>query len=126
MQLWSDTMKVRDLMKLWEKHAGTKMTAREYTIKLPIYDAARILALADMYPTKTEGQIITELISAALYELEEAFPYTRGERIITKDEFDDPVYEDAGPTSDFLHKTSKYQRQLESELRNSRGDSGGQ
>jgi hypothetical protein len=119
-------MKVRDLMSLWEKHADIEMTAREYTVRLPVHDAARIMALAEMYPAKTEGQIITELISAALYELEEAFPYARGERIISKDDYDDPVYEDAGPTSDFLHKTSKYQRQLESELKNSRGDSGGQ
>ena len=111
-------MRVRDLMKHWQKHADTKMTAREFSIKLPIHDAARILALTEMYPARTETQIITELLGAALYELEEAFPYAKGEKIITEDEYDDPVYEDVGPTSSFIQKTEKYLRQLDMESKN--------
>jgi len=110
-------MKVCDLIKYWEKHAGSKMAAREFSVKLPLYDAARIMALTEMYPARTETQIITELLGAALYELEEAFPYAKGKRVITKDEYDDPVYEDVGLTSDFFHKTKKYLHQLESEVK---------
>jgi hypothetical protein len=108
-------MKVRDLMKHWEKHASSKMAAREFCVKLPLYDAARIMALVEMYPARTETQIVTELLGAALFELEEAFPYAQGDKVITKDEYDDPVYEDIGLTSVFLQKTEKYMRQLESE-----------
>lgn len=111
-------MKVRDLMEQWERHAGAKMTAREYAVKLPLYDAARILALAEMYPARTETQIITELLGAALDELQEAFPYTQGERIIAADEYDDPIYEDVGPTPAFFHKTKEYLRRLEAESKN--------
>lgn len=106
-------MKVHDLMKHWEKHASSKIAAREFSVKLPLYDAARILALTEMYPARTESQIITELLGAALFELEEAFPYAKGDRVITKDEFDDPVYEDVGLTTIFSQKTEKYLRQLE-------------
>ncbi len=108
-------MKVRDLMKHWEKHASSKMAAREFCVKLPLYDAARIMALTEMYPARTETQIITELLGAALFELEEAFPYAQGDKVIAKDEYDDPVYEDIGPNSVFLQKTEKYMRQLETE-----------
>jgi len=111
-------MKVRDLMEHWEKHASAKMTAREFSVKLPLYDAARILALAEMYPARTESQIITELLGTALDELEEAFPYAKGERIISEDEYNDPIYEDVGPTPAFFHKTEKYLRQLELESKN--------
>lgn len=110
-------MRVRDLMKHWQKYASTTMTAREFSIKLPVHDAARILALTDMYPARTETQIITELLGAALYELEEAFPYAKGERIITEDEYNDPIYEDVGLTSAFTQKTEHYLHQLEAELK---------
>jgi hypothetical protein len=113
-----DAMKVRELIKYWEKHADAQMSAREFTIKLPLHDAARILALTEMYPARTEVQIITELLGAALYEIEEAFPYTRGNKVITRDDHDDPVYEDVGPTSDFVHKTGKHLKQLLAEMGN--------
>ena len=111
-------MKVRDLIEDWEKHAGMKMTAREFAVRLPLYDAARILALTEMYPARTETQIITELLGAALDELEEAFPYEKGERVIAEDEYHDPIYEDVGPTPDFFHKTKQHMRRLESESKN--------
>ena len=107
-------MKIRDLAENWEKHASGKMAAREFNIKLPIHDAARIMALAEMYPARTESQIITDLLSAALDELVEAFPYAKGERIIAEDEYSDPIYEDAGLTPVFFDISKKFIRQLES------------
>jgi hypothetical protein len=111
-------MKIRDLAKNWETHASGKMAAREFTVKLPLHDAARILALAEMYPARTETQIITELLSSALDELVEAFPYAKGAKIIAEDEYDDPIYEDAGLTPVFFNITKKFLRQLESESGN--------
>jgi hypothetical protein len=116
-------MKIRDLMEHWEKHAGAEMTVREFSVKLPKYDAARILALTEMYPIKTEAQIISELLGAALDELEEAFPYAKGEKVVAEDEYQDPVYEDVGPTPAFLQKTQKHLRLLESEPENGFVDS---
>lgn len=91
-------MKIYELIVDWEKHAAAKKSAREFTLKLPLYDAARILALNEMYPAKSEGQIITELLGAALDELEESFPYVKGETVIAEDEYKDPIYEDIGLT----------------------------
>lgn len=115
-------MKIRELLKIWEEHASGKMAAREITVILPIRDAARIMALAEMYPARTESQIITELLSAALDELAAAFPYVKGERIIAEDEYDDHIYEDEGLTPVFFDKTKKFFRQLELELENTHGE----
>ena len=110
-------MKLRDLVEQWEKHAGVKMTEREYAVKLTLYDAARILALAEMYAPRTETQIITDLLGAALDELQEALPYSQGERVIAADEYGDPIYEDVGPTPAFVHKTMEHLRRLEAAVK---------
>ncbi len=115
-------MKIRDLSKYWEQRGAGKMAAREFTVKLPLHDAARIMALADMYPARTETQIITDLLGAALDELVEAFPYEKGERIIAKDDYNDPIYEDAGLTPVFLDKTKAFLRQLKSKPENIPGE----
>ena len=115
-------MKIRDLMQYWEKHAGSEITAREFSVRLPLYDAARILALAEMYPAKTETQIITELLGAALDELQEAFPYAQGKRVIAADDHGDPIYEDVGPTPDFFRNTQEHTRRLEAEAKNTQLD----
>ncbi len=106
-------MKIYELIAEWEKHAAPKKSAREFTLKLPLYDAARILALSEMYPAKSEGQIITELLGAALDELEESFPYVKGETVIAEDEYKDPIYEDIGLTPLFLRKAQEHVEQLE-------------
>ena len=109
-------MKIRDLVISWEQHAGGKLVEREYSIRLPLHDVARIMALAEMFPARTETQIITELLGSALDELVEAFPYAKGAKIIAKDEYDDPMYEDVGLTPIFFDKPKKFLRRLESEL----------
>jgi hypothetical protein len=85
-------MDVSDLMWYWEKHAGVGNAAGEFTVRLPMHDAARALALADMYSAETEAPIIAELLGAARNELPEAFPCTRRAGVIARDEYDDPVY----------------------------------
>lgn len=108
-------MKIRDLVISWEKLAGGKLAEREFSIKLPLHDAARIMALAEMYPARTETQIITELLGSALDELVGVLPYAKGAKIIAKDEYDDPMYEDVGLTPVFFDKTKKFLHLLESE-----------
>ena len=109
-------MRIRDLLQEWEQGAGSRLTARTYRVRLPLHDAARIRALAELYPGRTEEQLITELLSAALDELEAAFPYVQGERVVTEDEQGDPVYEDAGFTPRFYRLTQRHVRELEREL----------
>ena len=99
---------IKMLVEKWRENAGTPLTDHEYSVLLPMYDAAKIEALAEMFPGKTKQQIITELLSAGLDELEEAFPYIKGEKVIGQDEYGDPIYNDEGLTSTFLELTNKY------------------
>ncbi len=101
-------MKIKALSEYWEKQAKATLTAEEYTLRLPIEDAAKIAALAEMYPKRTKTEIISELLSAALEELETSLPYVAGKRVIETDEMGDPLYEDVGPTPRFLDLSKKY------------------
>jgi hypothetical protein len=105
-------VKIRDLLKQWEGVRQPRLTAETYAIHLPVEDAARVHALAEMYPAVPEEDILRDLLTAALAELEAAMPYQPGPRIASEDEFGDPVYEDAGPTPRFLELTRKYKERL--------------
>jgi len=101
-------MKIKALAECWEQQAKATLTSDEYSLRLPVEDAAKITALAEMYPKRTKNEIIGELLSAALDELETSFPYIAGKKIITKDEMGDPVFEDIGPMPKFLDLSKKY------------------
>ncbi|TVZ38510.1 hypothetical protein P886_2881 [Alteromonadaceae bacterium 2753L.S.0a.02] len=100
-------MTVKKLVSNWLKQAQCELAEETYQVSLTLEDAAKIDALAEMYPRRTKEQIISELVSAALAELEESFPYIQGSRVISTDEDGDPVYEDVGPTPMFLEKTKE-------------------
>jgi hypothetical protein len=102
----------KQLLDHWQQTAPPALTAAEYAIRLPIDDAARLQALAEMYPGTSREQIITDLLSAALRELAAAMPYVKGSKVISTDEHGDPVYEDTGPTSKFVELTRRHRKKL--------------
>lgn len=106
-------MNITDLMKAWESSASGHLTKKEYRIRLPLSDAAKIAALVEMYPRRNETEIISELLTAALNELERAMPYVQGDKVIARDDQGDPIYEDVGPTPRFLALSRKYRAMLE-------------
>jgi hypothetical protein len=105
-------VKIRELLTLWEGTRKPQLTAETYAIHLPVDEAARLHALAEMYPGVAEEDILRDLLSAALAELEAAMPYRAGQRVASEDDFGDPVYEDAGPTPRFLELTRKHKERL--------------
>jgi hypothetical protein len=66
-----------------------------------------------MYPQRSESELIIDLITAALDELEGLLPYKEGTKIIARDEVGDPIYEDAGPSRQLFELTRKHLRRLE-------------
>lgn len=101
-------MKVKDLVAYWESHANDKLTEETYEVQLSVEDAAKLKALAEMYPRRSKEQLVSELVSAALTELESSFPYIAGDRVVSVDEWGDPIYEDVGATPAFLSLTRKH------------------
>ncbi|MEX0731552.1 MAG: hypothetical protein WED00_19545 [Aquisalimonadaceae bacterium] len=106
-------MRVRDLVESWNSAADKGRTAEEFRVRLHLGDAARLAALRDMFPSRTEEELITDLLAAALQELEESLPYIPGQRITAEDEHGDPIHEDVGPTPRFQELTRKHLQRLQ-------------
>jgi hypothetical protein len=102
----------RTLLDLWQQKTPPVLTASTISVRLPVDDAARIQALADLYPGHSPETIVTDLLSVALRELEAVMPYVRGTKVISRDEQGDPIYEDVGPTPRFNELTRKYRKKL--------------
>ena len=105
-------MKMRKLLDRWQTLVRNPEPRTNLTVALPQHDAARIYALAEMYPGLDIEEILGDIIHTALDELQEAFPYVHGSRQVTEDEFGNPVYEDIGPTPRFLALTQKHLKSL--------------
>ncbi|MEK1906123.1 MAG: pilin assembly protein [Pseudomonas sp.] len=105
-------MKIRELVRHWEQNAKGRLTRSQYSINLDLEAAARLAALAEMYPKRRAEELLGELIGAALEELEASLPYVKGSAVVATDEQGDPLYEDIGPTPRFLALSRKYLQQL--------------
>ena len=63
-------MKVNELVNHWQSDLPADQSTKQFSIRLPVDDAARINALANMYPQQSTSQIINDLISSTLLELQ--------------------------------------------------------
>jgi hypothetical protein len=108
-------MRFKKLLDDWGRQHKPATTRDEYLVRLKLEDAARLHALAELYPDIGAEHLITDLLSAALDELEASMPYVPGERVIREDDYGDPVYEDTGLTPRFLELVRKHRQHLESE-----------
>lgn len=109
-------MKIRELVRYWDKHARGRLTQDVYTVSLSRESEAYLEKLEQLYPLKTREELIRDLISAALDELETSFPYVPGSRVVAYDEEGDEIYEDAGLTPRFLNLCQKYMHDLKDKL----------
>ncbi|HWG31576.1 MAG TPA: pilin assembly protein [Steroidobacteraceae bacterium] len=105
-----------ELLASWRETAAEPRTATQYLVRLPLDDAARLSALAEMFPGRTAEQLITDLLGIALAEVGTAMPYVPGKKVISTDEQGDPVYEDVGLTPRFVDLTRRNRKKLEAEL----------
>jgi hypothetical protein len=106
-------VRFKALLDSWQDAAGGPRTAQEYAVRLPVDDAARLHALAEMFPGRTPEQLITELLGAALQEIAACMPYVPGQKVIANDEQGDPLYEDVGLTPRLEELTRRYRRKLD-------------
>ena len=101
-------MKIKELVRHWEQNAKGRLTRSQFNIHLDLEAAARLAALAEMYPKRNTEELLGELIGAALEELEASLPYVKGSKVVATDEQGDPLYEDIGPTPRFLALSRRY------------------
>lgn len=65
-------MKIADLPKQWETGERTAEDGQQgYEVNVTLEDAARLRALAELYPDYSEEQLLRDLLNAALSDLPE-------------------------------------------------------
>jgi hypothetical protein len=108
-----NSVKFKSLLDRWKKAAAPQKTAQQYSIRLGLDDAARLHALAELFPGQPIEEILSDLLHAALDEVAAAMPYERGPKVISRDDQGDPVYEDVGLTPRFVELSRKFKRELQ-------------
>ena len=107
------SVKFKSLLDRWKKAAAPQKTAQEYSIRLAVDDAARLHALAELFPGQSQEEILSDLLRASLDEIAAVMPYERGSKVISSDDHGDPVYEDVGMTPRFVELTRKFKKELQ-------------
>jgi hypothetical protein len=46
-------MSIKELLETWREHAAAPRTAETWAVRLPLDDAARLAALAEMFPGRS-------------------------------------------------------------------------
>lgn len=108
-------MPYKQLLDKWSEAPTPLTTVESYSINLPIEDAARLHALEELFPGTDRDNIITDLLSVAFRELEASIPYVAGEKVIREDDHGDPVYEDIGLSPRFMELVRKHQSKIEAD-----------
>jgi hypothetical protein len=106
-------VKFKPLLDRWKKDPAPIRTLREYAIRLDVDDAARLHALAELFPGQPIETIISDLLRTSLDEIAAAMPYERGSKVISRDDHGDPLYEDIGLTPRFVELTRKFKKSLQ-------------
>ena len=99
---------IASMLKAWENHTVEHHPKAMRKIPIAKDDVARIEALAEVYQLPTED-IIANLISNALREVEEKIPYIPGTKIVRIEE-GDPIYEDTGHMPEYLKAKQRLER----------------
>jgi hypothetical protein len=107
-----EVVKFKPLLERWKQDPAPALTADAYAIRLPLDDASRLHALAQLFPGRKIEDMISDLLHAALDEIAAAMPYERGSKIISRDDHGDPLYEDVGLTPRFVELTRQFQKTL--------------
>ena len=99
---------ITSMLKSWDHHTVEHLP--KVTRKIPISkdDIAKLEALAEVYQLPTED-VIANLISNALREVEEKIPYVQGTKVVRFEE-GDPIYEDAGHMPKYLKAKERLER----------------
>lgn len=109
-------MEPRDLVKVWDAPDNSKLTAKQWSIRLPVHVAAKITALCDIYPRKSKTEIISDLLATALNQVESALPCEEKVHGIHPDTGEEITSIVGGPLLTFRNLTEKYTKELEAEL----------
>lgn len=122
-------MKTQHLHDSWASPDNSRLTPKQFSLRLPVHIAAKVSALCEMYPQKNRTQIVADLLSAALDDLEKNLPMEKGALSPEKEANDraaaehfgyeyEPEYEVWGPRAHFRNLSNRHYSEIEQELGN--------
>jgi hypothetical protein len=109
-------MKPKDLANVWDAPDHSKLTPKQFSLRLPIQVSAKISALCEMFPRKTKTEIIGDLLATALDQFAEGLEGFNEKYLGTHPDTKEKHYEDSGQCAYFYQLTNKYLKELESEI----------
>ena len=123
-------MKSNQLHDLWTSPDNTRLTSKQFSFRLPVHIAAKIAALCEIYPQKNRTQIVADLLTAAIDDLEKHLPEAPGEPV--EESVNDDIAEQIGEEGQiyylggtrgwFRETANKHYSELEKELGNENPD----
>ena len=111
-------MKASNLHDLWSSPDNSRLTSKQLSFRLPVHVAAKIQALCDMYPSKNRTQIVADLLTSALEEVERGFPFVAGREIAPDPDTGEMLCEDVGVGARFRALADQHYIEMEQELGN--------
>lgn len=96
----------------WQRHVIEHHAKEEFPIAIATGDVIRVKALAEVYQLPLED-VIANLLSSALQEVEARMPYVPGKKVIRIEE-GEPVYEDIGLTPLYLAAKERIEQERSS------------
>lgn len=109
-------MKAKDLLTVWGAPDNSRLTSKQFSFRLPVHVAAKLAALCEMYPQKSRTQIVADLLSTSLADVERAFPEVEGHNSYQDPESGSVFVEDIGPGSTFRVLANKHYAEIEREM----------
>lgn len=110
-------MKASELISLWASPDNTRLTAKQFSFRLPVHVAAKLAALCEIYPNKTRTEIVGDLLSTALEEVIEALPSRPGDVIAILPD-GEKVHDEVGTIRKFRVLANRHYAELEKEMGN--------
>lgn len=122
-------MKTSHLHDIWAAPDNDRLVSKQFSFRFPVHIAAKIAALAEIYPQKNRTQIVADLLTAALDDLEKNLPIklygADPEMQRMHDEYHhdhglqtETVYEMGGTRAQYRKSCNKHYKALEKELGN--------
>jgi hypothetical protein len=119
-------MKTDQLHDLWTSPDNTRLTSKQFSFRLPVHIAAKIAALCEIYPQKNRTQIVADLLTTAVDELEKNLPECAGDEVEPEDQNEiarqigakGTIYYMGGTRRRFRDSANSHYIELETELGN--------
>ena len=112
-------MKASDLVTVWGAPDNSRLTAKQYSFRLPVHVAAKLAALEDLYPTRSRTQLVGDLLTAAINEVEKNLQSHAGVPLGHRHpETDEEMFQEAGQIANYRRSANEHYKVIETELGN--------